>query len=174
MGDSDDDFNSVMSSEELGDDMDSSVDLGADSDVELEDVEDESAFDAHPKDLKPAKKAYEVDFNVYSPEDIQAQQDRQVAEVATLLEQPTEQTAILLRFMRWNKERLIEQYMDNQEEVLDKAGLGADMSSNLPRLEAIDGFMCDICCEDVRGLLPAIPSSKDQRGRRGSTDKVSW
>ncbi|KAI7584629.1 hypothetical protein KC316_g6591, partial [Hortaea werneckii] len=49
--DSDDDFNSVMSSEELGEDMDSSVDLGADSDVELEDVEDESAFDAHPKDL---------------------------------------------------------------------------------------------------------------------------
>ena len=124
-----------------------------DSDVELEDYQDdESAFDAQPKDLRPAKKAYEVDFKVYSPQDIHNQQDKQVAEIATLLEQPAEQTAILLRFMRWNKERLIEQYMDKQEEVLDKAGLGADMSSNPPRLEVMDGFMCDICCEDTPGL----------------------
>ncbi|TKA30353.1 hypothetical protein B0A50_02580 [Salinomyces thailandicus] len=154
--DSDDDLNSVASSGMLGEAMDdSSVDFdAADSDDDgLEDFQDdESAFESQPKDLRPAKKAFEVDFNVYSPGDIQHQQDRQVEEVATLLEQPAEQTAILLRFMSWNKERLIEQYMDNQEEVLDKAGLGANMSSNPPRLEAIDGFTCDICCEDEPGL----------------------
>lgn len=69
-------------------------------------------------------------------------------EVAGLLEQPKESTAILLRYFRWNKERLIEQYMDNQEEVLTKAGLGQDMTTSPPRIEKRSDFMCDICCED--------------------------
>ena len=51
-----------------------------------------------------------------------------------------------MRYMRWNKERLIEQYMDKQEEVLEKAGLGSDIATP-PRLEVIDGFMCEICCD---------------------------
>ena len=89
---------------------------------------------------------------MYSPQDIQGQQDKQVNEVATLLEQPTEATAILLRFGRWNKERLIEQYMDNQAETLEKAGLGQDISRHPPRLEVLPGFSCDICCEDRPGL----------------------
>ena len=84
---------------------------------------------------------------MYSPEDIQRQQDQQVLEVATLLEQPHEATAILLRFARWNKERLIEQYMDRQEDVLDKAGLGQEIRRSPPRLEVVN-FTCDICCED--------------------------
>jgi ariadne-1 len=91
---------------------------------------------------------------VYSPQDIQDQQDKQVDEVAGLLEQPKTSTAILLRYFRWNKERLIEQYMDNQEEVLSKAGLGQDMSASPPRIETIDNFMCEICCEDVQDLRP--------------------
>ncbi|KAK4498200.1 hypothetical protein PRZ48_010857 [Zasmidium cellare] len=155
--DSDDDFNSQVSSEDMDldlNDADSSVDFGAnDSDVDFDDeFQDEGAFDTQDKDMKQQKKAFEVDFKVYSPEDIQAQQDKQVAEVATLLEQPHEQTAILLRFARWNKERLIEQYMDNQEEVLEKAGLGQDIARDPPRIETVDGFVCDICCEDEPGL----------------------
>ncbi|EMC95874.1 hypothetical protein BAUCODRAFT_507371 [Baudoinia panamericana UAMH 10762] len=151
--DSDDEggFNSAASSIELDEEMSSSVDF--DSDVELDDYqEDETAFEATAKDLAPRRKAYEVEYRVYSPKDIQAQQDDQVAEVANLLEQPPEATAILLRHVRWNKERLIEQYMDAQEELLDKAGLGQDISKNPPRLQVIDGFCCDICCEDTPGL----------------------
>lgn len=152
--DSDDDFNSMASSVDLGEEMSSSVDFGAaDSDVDLEEFqEDEAPFETHDKDLQPKQKAYEVDFKVFSPEDIRDQQDKQVAEVASLLDQPPEQTAILLRWARWNKERLIEQYMDNQEEVLDKTGLGQDVSRNPPRLESLAGFSCDICCEDEAGL----------------------
>ncbi|KXL45069.1 hypothetical protein M433DRAFT_77944 [Acidomyces richmondensis BFW] len=142
--DSDDDFNSMASSVDLGEEMSSSVDFGA--------AEDEAPFETHDKDLQPKQKAYEVDFKVFSPEDIRDQQDKQVAEVASLLDQPPEQTAILLRWARWNKERLIEQYMDNQEEVLDKTGLGQDVSRNPPRLESLAGFSCDICCEDEAGL----------------------
>lgn len=120
----------------------------ADSDVEIdEDYQDDAAFETQEKDLKPKKKAYEVDFKVYSPEDIQKQEDQQIAEVSTLLEQPHEATAILLRFGRWNKERLIENYMDNQEEILDKAGLGQEIRRSPPRIEVVGNFMCEICCE---------------------------
>lgn len=123
--------------------------ITADSDVDFEvEDHDDDAFETHVKDLKPKRKAYEVDYLVYSPADIQAQQDKQVSEVATLIEQPHEATAILLRFGRWNKERLIEQYMDNQEEVLDKAGLGQQIRKSPPRLEVVTNFVCDICCED--------------------------
>ncbi|THY45115.1 translation initiation factor-like protein eif-2b epsilon subunit [Aureobasidium pullulans] len=153
--DSDDDYNSVASLNsdmEFGeDDENSSVaDFAADSDIDLDDDGD-IGFDSQDKDLKPRKKAYEVDFSVYSPQDIQTQQDRQIEEVSNILGQPHEATAILMRYMRWNKERLIEQYMDKQEEVLEKAGLGQDVAG-LPSLEVIDGFVCDICCDDTPGL----------------------
>lgn len=124
----------------------------ADSDVDIDDEYEGGAFDGQEQDLKPQKKFFEVDYKVYSPEDIQKQQDQQVAEVSTMFEQPHEATAILLRYGRWNKERLIENYMENQEEVLEKAGLGQDVRRHPPRIESIDGFMCDICCEDAPGL----------------------
>ncbi|GAB7347581.1 hypothetical protein MBLNU459_g4464t3 [Dothideomycetes sp. NU459] len=152
--DSDDDFNSVMSGSDMGfgDDQDSSVDFGADSDNDLDlDDDPDVGFGTQDKDFKPRKKAFEVDFAVYSPHDIQAQQDRQVEEVSNILGQPTEATAILLRYARWNKERLIEQYMDKQEEILDKAGLGQDVAAT-SRIQTLDGFMCDICCDDSPGL----------------------
>jgi ariadne-1 len=173
--DSDDEFGSVVSSEDIDVDADSSVGFGAggefdseeeddgygdadasvtDSDVDFDDddAQDDGAFDTQEKDLKPQKRYFEVNYKVYSPADIQAQQDRQVDEVSTLLEQPHEATAILLRYGRWNKERLIEQYMDNQEEILDKAGLGQEIEKHPPRIETVDGFMCEICCEDDPGL----------------------
>ena len=124
----------------------------ADSDAgDDDDSQDDSAFEPQCKDLKPTKKHYEVDFEVFSPEEIQNQQDQQVSEVANLMEQPREATAILLRFGRWNKERLIEQYMDNPEDILEKAGLGKDPSRKPPRLETLPDFMCDICCDDSPG-----------------------
>ncbi|KAI4761771.1 hypothetical protein E4T52_05990 [Aureobasidium sp. EXF-3400] len=153
--DSDDDYNSAASVNsdadfDMDDENSSVADFGADSDIELDDDGD-IGFDSQDKDLKPRKKPYEVEFSVYSPQDIQHQQDRQIEEVSNILGQPHEATAILMRYMRWNKERLIEQYMDKQEEVLEKAGLGQDIATP-PRLEVIDGFMCEICCDDTPGM----------------------
>ncbi|KAK6428509.1 translation initiation factor eIF-2B epsilon subunit, GEF, partial [Oleoguttula sp. CCFEE 5521] len=143
---------SLASSADFGEAEGSSLG-GDDSDVEIDDdFGDDDAFQTHEKDLRAKRKAFEVEYNVYSPEDIQAQQDRQIDEVAGLLEQPKESTAILLRYMRWNKERLIEQYMDKQEEMLDKAGLSEGMKSSPPRIEVKNDFMCEICCENGPGL----------------------
>lgn len=103
------------------------------------------------KDLSPSRKAYEVDFQVYSPAEVQSHQDKQINEVSAVLGQPSEATAILLRHLRWNKERLIDAYMDNPEALLEEAGLGPD-TLQIPTTKVIPGFSCDICCEDTPGL----------------------
>lgn len=88
---------------------------------------------------------------MFSPEEIQKYQDVQIGDVSAVLGQPTEAVAILLRYMRWNKERLIEKYMEEPESLLENAGLGPD-TSHAPQTKVIKGFTCDICCEDAPGL----------------------
>lgn len=92
-----------------------------------------------------------MEFQVLSPADIQAHQDRQIDEVSAILGQPSEASAILLRHLRWNKERLIESYMDKPDTILESAGLGPG-SAEAPKTNVILGFACDICCEDEQGL----------------------
>ena len=168
--DSDDDMNSVGSSAALDDFEDQDSDVSIDgtfvaakpshtarcftnwcpTDVTFDDdVEDD--LDIHERDLKPGRKAYEVNFKVYSPVEIQKSQDAQISEVSNILDQPPENTAILLRHARWNKEKLIESYMEKEDEVLENAGLGKD--DKAPRqLKIISGFTCEICCEDAPSL----------------------
>ena len=119
---------------------------GSDDDFDMEDDGDLD-FGTQEKDLKPKKKAFEVDYKVFSPAEIQAQQDGQAREVANIIGQTPESTTILLRYARWNKERLIEQYMDNTEETLENAGLGNE-DDVVAAIERIPGFFCDICYTD--------------------------
>jgi ariadne-1 len=49
--------------------------------------------------------------------------------------------------MRWNRERLIETYMEEPETLLEAAGLG-QTASGPPKFVTIKGFVCDICCDD--------------------------
>ncbi|ENI04294.1 hypothetical protein COCC4DRAFT_197830 [Bipolaris maydis ATCC 48331] len=143
--DSDDDFNSSMSGDGF-DDQDSDMGLEDDSDFDMD--QDDVGFESQDKDIKPTKQAYEVDFKVFDPVQIQAQQDKQVDEVSSILGQPPEATAILLRHLRWNKERLIDQYMERTEEILETAGLSQDSTTNPPKIQKVKGFVCDICCDD--------------------------
>jgi len=117
-----------------------------DSDFDID--QDDVGFETQDKDLGPRKQAYEVDFSVFDPQQIQASQDRQINEVSNILGQPPEATAILLRHLRWNKERLIDQYMEKQEEILENAGLGDSAATNPPQITHVKDFACDICCED--------------------------
>ena len=177
--DSDDDFMSGVSSEEDdvlqdgSDNEDGSADgmllfhflqrtnhslnsLGANVSLEYIDF----GFDEPEPDLgysqketvQKKKRSFDTTFTVYHPEDIQGQQDDLIDEVNMILDLRKEDVAILLRHFRWNKERLIEDYMDRPKKVLEDAGLGPS-TSGPPKLEAIPGFMCDICCEDEAGLL---------------------
>jgi ariadne-1 len=117
------------------------------SDDELDDYDDNAGFESQDKITKIQKKAYEVDFKVYSPDDIRQFQEKEINEVKDLLGQPPENAAILLRRYRWNRERLLDAYMEKQMEVLDAAGLEEDESGH-SKIQTVPGFMCDICCED--------------------------
>ena len=112
------------------------------------DAEPDIGFDPQDKEIETARKLpFLVDFNVLSPSDIRAQQEKQVDVASAIVGLSPEATAILLRHFRWNQERLIESYMDHPDEVLDHAGLGSD-SLQTARTEVIAGFTCDICFED--------------------------
>lgn len=128
------------------DSSDSMID--SDDDLSMVDVDDD--YDL-TKAVKQTKKASEVDYAVYSPQDIETQQQRQIDDVKDVVGQSSEATAILLRHMKWNKERLIDQYMDNHDEILSKAGL-SEQSVTPPAIRSIPGFACDICCEDAADL----------------------
>ena len=112
------------------------------------DNEDQDLGFSQEKDIiKHTKRPYEVDFEVLGPPEIQRQQDVQIKEVSDILGQPPEAAAILLRHLRWNKEKLFDQYMEHQEELLDAVGLEAD-ASHTPATKKLSGFTCEICCED--------------------------
>jgi ariadne-1 len=111
-------------------------------DVEVND--DEEGFDSQDKNPKSQQFSFEVDHRSFSPKDIDAAQVKLIREVKDVLGQPPESTAILLRYFRWNREKLIEQYMEDQADVLEAAGLGADASS-AAKLTVIPGFECEIC-----------------------------
>ncbi|KAI4208727.1 MAG: hypothetical protein LQ348_000048 [Seirophora lacunosa] len=149
--DSDDDYNSGVSSQ--GDGFEDPLqDSGEDSlEEDFEDDEPDMGF-SHDKDMmKPRRKVYEVDFKILGPEDIVAQQDKQIEEVSAILGLPSEACAILLRHLRWNKERLIESYMDRPDTVLERAGLGPD-GGRPPKVEQARGFICTICFDDEPGM----------------------
>lgn len=101
--------------------------------------------------MKPTRRPFEVDFRLLSPADIQASQHKQIDEVCQVLGLPPESVAILLRFMRWNKEKLVETYMDKAEVILHEAGLGPQFAKAL-KTEKVKGFTCEICYEDGRQL----------------------
>jgi len=113
--------------------------------------EPDMGFSLDKESIKPSKKSYEVDFTVYNPGDIQNHQDSQIGEVTQILGQPSEASAILLRHFRWNKERLIEAYMERPETVLENAGLGSG-GGQVPTTKAIKKFVCSICFGDEPGI----------------------
>lgn len=149
--DSDEEYMSALSTDDEAmhdvDDDSGDEDFGDDFDDDAPDPD----FGISVKEMDSKLKACETPFKVYEPPDIQAQQSEMVDEVNMILDINKEDAAILLRHFRWQKERLLEDYMDRPKKVLEAAGLGSSTSA-LPKLEIVPGFMCDICCEDGDNL----------------------
>ncbi|RDA91862.1 hypothetical protein CP533_3684 [Ophiocordyceps camponoti-saundersi (nom. inval.)] len=151
--DSEEEYMSNMSSDDeimqeySGDEMSAAEEFDED-----DFAEPDPDFGLSSKDLGRAKgPSQAVSFKVYKPDDIQRQQLDMISEVNMILDMRKEDAAILLRHFRWNKERLLEDYMDQPEQVLEAAGLRNNARA-LPKLEIIQGFVCEICCEDDDGL----------------------
>ncbi|RMJ08520.1 hypothetical protein CDV36_011865 [Fusarium kuroshium] len=150
--DSDEEYMSALSSDDELMQDDSGDEISAGDDFDDEEFDEPDPDFGLAKDLdKKRQAAHVVSYKVYEPHDIQRQQDDMIGEVNMILDMQKEDAAILLRYFRWNKERLLEDYMDRPEKVLEAAGLGSGMAVQ-PQLEVIPGFTCDICCEDEDGL----------------------
>ncbi|OLL22500.1 E3 ubiquitin-protein ligase dbl4 [Neolecta irregularis DAH-3] len=132
---SDDDMFDNMSDKDISEN-DSEVDLYDDAD----------GFDIIVSE-KDRRKAWEVDFRPHSEADIKKSQDKQIQEICDLLGQNKENSAILLRHFRWDKDRLIEKYMEDSERVNRQAGI-IESEEAAPHIRKVTGFMCDICCDD--------------------------
>ena len=131
------------------DDDDEEMDYDEDDSDEYDD--DNSSFAPVIAD-KDRLKPYEVEYIVHSMDDILKFQKKEVSHVSALIGCASEHAATLLRHFRWNKERLVEQYMEKPEAVTHESGVILD-SSKQPKFVAVSGFMCDICCNDEPGLL---------------------
>jgi len=92
-----------------------------------------------------------LEFNTYSTTDITQSQQTEQEHVAGILGCNKEHAATLLRHYHWNKETLIEKYMDHPEKTLDDAGVIIDTNKR-PKLINLPGFACDICCNDDPNL----------------------
>ncbi|KAH7155203.1 hypothetical protein B0J13DRAFT_220603 [Dactylonectria estremocensis] len=150
--DSEEEYMSALSSDDEMMQDDSADEMSAGDDFDEEDFDEPDPDFGLAKDLDRKRKAAHIaPYKVFEPSDVQHQQDDMINEVNMILDMRKEDAAILLRHFRWNKERLLEDYMDRPEKVLEAAGLSSN-SSTLPKLESLPGFMCDICCEDDKGL----------------------
>ncbi|RUS23289.1 hypothetical protein BC937DRAFT_89282, partial [Endogone sp. FLAS-F59071] len=138
--------------------MDEDSDQDYDSSMEQSDEDDLGYLEEENEDIgfesvvadKNRKRTYEVDFSVHSVSDIVASQQKEVMQVSGILGIRQEHAATLLRHFRWNKERLIERYMDNPDIVLRQAGVITDnkLAPHFIPAGRFAGFMCDICCDD--------------------------
>ncbi len=107
--------------------------------------EEEEDFDFDSEPQKP----FEVDYSVLKPKDILSRQQKEIQDVVSILGCEPEDAGTLLRHFKWNKERLIESYMDNEAQVAKEAGV---VLHKKPELKVIKNFMCDICCDDDENL----------------------
>ncbi|KAG0306584.1 hypothetical protein BGZ98_002103 [Dissophora globulifera] len=96
---------------------------------------------------KARRKAYEVDFNVLSLSEIVLAQVTASNHISGVLGVSLQQAGALLRAYKWNKERLIEGYMDTPQEILDQAGVILEEAQALI-LKPPEGFVCSICFDD--------------------------
>jgi ariadne-1 len=118
------------------------------SDEEFSDTMDEdSNFDYQDQDFTfdaTQSDPLEVDYKILKPQDILSKQQKEIMDVVSILGCEAEHASTLLRHFKWNKERLIESYMDNEEKVQKEAGV---VLHKQPILKTLN-FCCDICCNE--------------------------
>ena len=74
----------------------------------------------------PPRRAYQVDFVVYSAQDLEMKQKKEIDHVCSVLKIPATHAASLLRSYHWKKDRLMEEFMDDIRGVEKKAGVILD------------------------------------------------
>ncbi|KAF8196588.1 hypothetical protein BJ912DRAFT_955748 [Pholiota molesta] len=94
---------------------------------EEDDSTDEMDMDNYGDDFKVAakgkRKPYEVDYESLSQQAVEKLMQRDVDHICGIFGVEPDTASLLLRHSKWNKEKLIENYMDNANGVLVAAGV---------------------------------------------------
>ncbi|KZT04182.1 uncharacterized protein LAESUDRAFT_682939 [Laetiporus sulphureus 93-53] len=109
---------------------DENVEYYDDDDDMLDEDEDESAsemeldaFNDFSSQEHPHHKIYEVEYDSLSQTDIEKMMKADIDYISEICGVDTPTASLLLRHLDWNKERLIEKYMDNPTTVSVAAGI---------------------------------------------------
>ncbi|KAL9541663.1 hypothetical protein MBANPS3_008996 [Mucor bainieri] len=104
----------------------------------------------HDKSVEEAK--HKVTFAAKDVEKLRVMQKETVNQVASLLAIRPQVSAILLYHFCWNKEKLIEKYIEDPDKVLVDAGVQVVSASSSNKRDRGATFECEICCNDEPGL----------------------
>eukprot|EP01133_Synstelium_polycarpum_P006598 gene6598-7662_t len=131
---------------------DSAEDSGnesANEDMDYEYSTQDLEFDSiHSSNHSMSKLTRQKSFEVLDRSELLSESRRLVKEVMDVLSIPSEAAvAILLRHMKWNKEKLIERFMDNQDKLCTEAGI-PNLRLDKQVDKAMQKFSCLICLDD--------------------------
>ncbi|KAJ7354505.1 hypothetical protein DFH08DRAFT_855062 [Mycena albidolilacea] len=146
------------------------------SDEEVDNVFDEDDMQAEDSDgddgmdlddfkvtAKPTRKAYEIEYNSLTQSAIEKLMEEDVEHIRGIFGVDASAARLLLRHLSWNKERLIEKYMDNANKMLVSAGVAVPepepqrpsrRPARRPRSPPRTTFVCSICFDDGPELTP--------------------
>ncbi|THH10672.1 hypothetical protein EW145_g1168 [Phellinidium pouzarii] len=105
-----------------GMDMDEDEDIDAQDDAISED-EMEIDFSRHDRISSGKQKAYEVEYDTMPQEVVESLISKDIDHISSIFGVSNGVASLLLRYMQWNKERMVEKYMDNSIELSVKAGV---------------------------------------------------
>ncbi|KAJ7502550.1 hypothetical protein B0H11DRAFT_2155181 [Mycena galericulata] len=149
-------------SDEEADDVFDDDDMGMqDDDSDGDDGMDMDDFKVVPK---TTRKAYELEYDSLTQAAIEKLMEKDVEHIRGIFGVDASTAGLLLRHMSWNKERLIEKYMDNANKMLVAAGAAVPepepprpsrrptrKPKSPPKSET---FVCSICFDDAPDLTP--------------------
>jgi ariadne-1 len=98
------------------------------------------------------RKPFQIEFTVWSTQDLIQTQQMLQSQISSLLSCSHSTAATLLRYFKWNKEKLLETFLENPQGVSQAAGVLVN-EQDKPLLIKVKGFVCDICCNDDPELL---------------------
>ncbi|KAJ7213142.1 hypothetical protein GGX14DRAFT_620319 [Mycena pura] len=152
------------------------------SDEEIDDVFDDDEMDYQDDNgddgmdmddfkvvPKTTRKAYELEYDSLAQAAIEKLMEQDVEHIHGILGVDSGAAGLLLRHMSWNKERLIEKYMDNANKMLVAAGAiqpepevtrpsrrpTRKVTKRSPSPPKTAGpFVCSICFDDSSDLTP--------------------
>ncbi|KIM83428.1 hypothetical protein PILCRDRAFT_783776 [Piloderma croceum F 1598] len=101
---------------------------------------------------KGKHKSYEIDYESLTQGAVEKLMQADIEHISGIFGVDENTASLLLRYMNWNKERLIEKYMDNAASVTSSAGISPleppTSQSQAPIRSSIEAFVCPICFDD--------------------------